>query len=50
MNTKLSMKEKIKLALLGLLFLAMLLIVGGIDNEYADIRSGNMPSYLKEEK
>lgn len=50
MNTKLSTKEKIKLALLGLLFLAILLIVGGIDNEYAAIRSGNIPSYLKEEK
>ena len=43
-------KEKIKLILLGVLTIGLLLIVGGIDNEYAAIRGGNMPSYLKEEK
>lgn len=43
-------KEKIKLILLGVLAIGLLLIVGGIDNEYASIRSGNIPSYLKEEK
>lgn len=50
MKTKLSTKEKIKLILLGVLAIGLLLIVGGIDNEYAAIRSGNIPSYLKEEK
>lgn len=50
METKLSIKEKIKIALVAILATIALLVAGGIDNEYAAIRSGNAPSYLKEEK